>query len=133
MRCRCESKYSAGPFLHWQFDCTLLGEYLGPPVVHFVPTFWVGRVPLLKSTTEKRATLILTSLLEDLWIVMSRSGMGESTRRFIFAGPFDHSTGQDAALEREDTPKLKVTRIPSQILVAQPAIRFLSFLDIFSV
>ena len=34
-----------------------------------VPTFTVscgGRVPLLKETTEKMGTLILTSLVEDL-------------------------------------------------------------------
>ena len=39
-------------------------HFLGPPVVPFYP-FW-GRVPLLKQTTEKKGTLILTSLLEDL-------------------------------------------------------------------
>ena len=37
---------------------------LGPPVVPFYPFF--GRVPLLKQTTEKKGSLILTSLLEDI-------------------------------------------------------------------
>ena len=29
-------------------------------------TLFLGRVPLLKSTTEKKGTLVLTSLMEDL-------------------------------------------------------------------
>ena len=36
----------------------------GPPVVLFYP-FFGGRVPLLQLTTEKKGTLIRTSLLED--------------------------------------------------------------------
>ena len=43
----------------------LTNHKLGPPVVPFYQLFW-GRVPLLKWTTEKKGTLILTSLLEDL-------------------------------------------------------------------
>ena len=38
---------------------------LGPPVVPFNQLF-LGRVPLLKLTTEQDGTLILTSLLADL-------------------------------------------------------------------
>ena len=39
-------------------------DMLGPPVVPFYP--FLGEGPLLKKTTEKKGTLILTSLLEDL-------------------------------------------------------------------
>ena len=42
--------------------------HLGPPVVPFYRFFFGGRVPLLKSTTGKKGTLVLTSLLEDLVI-----------------------------------------------------------------
>ena len=42
--------------------------------------FW-GRVPLRKWTTEKKGTLILTSLLEDLALVPQISGDG-SPRSF---------------------------------------------------
>ena len=40
-------------------------SYTRSPSGALLPFFW-GRVPLVKLTAEKRGTLILTSLLEDL-------------------------------------------------------------------
>ena len=49
----------------------MTGSCLGPPVLPFAPSFLVGRIPLLKYTTEKQVgTLILTSLLEDLAVLV---------------------------------------------------------------
>ena len=51
----------------WGSGTSLFPPFLGPPArCPFTVSFLVGRVPLLKWTTEKKGTLILTSLLEDL-------------------------------------------------------------------
>ena len=50
-----------------QLECSAM--HLRPPVVPLYSFF--GRVPLLKSTTDKQGTLLLTSLLEDLGMNLS--------------------------------------------------------------
>ena len=56
--------------------------YLGPPVVPFYQLFW-GRVPPLEQTTEKKGTLILTSLLEDLDDVLYIAQMHSQLSQFL--------------------------------------------------